>query len=159
MFEHVGAALLPTYFQLAWRLLKPGGVFLNHGIANTPRDLPPRGRSFSDTYVFPDGELVPISTTLRVAEEAGFEVRDVESLREHYALTLRHWVRRLEARHEEALQFVDEPTYRVWRLFMSGSAHGFSTGRLNIYQALLVKPGEGGQSSLPLMRADWYEGS
>ena len=156
MFEHVGAALLPPYFRLAWRLLKPGGVFLNHGIANTMADRPVRGPSFSDTYVFPDGELVPISATLRAAEGAGFEVRDVESLREHYALTLRHWVRRLEAHHEQALQCVDEPTYRVWRLFMSGSAYGFSVGRLNVYQALLVRPDERGQSGLPLTRADWY---
>ncbi len=156
MFEHVGAAMLPTYFSLAWRLLKPRGVFLNHGIANTFEERPRRGPSFSETYVFPDGELVPISVTLRAAEEAGFEVRDVESLREHYALTLRHWVRRLEERHEEALQYVDEPTYRVWRLFMSGSAHGFSTGRLNLYQALLVKPDENGRSGLPLTRVDWY---
>ena len=80
----------------------------------------------------------------------------MESLREHYALTLRHWVRRLEANHAKALEFVDEPTYRVWRLFMSGSAHGFTDGRLNVYQALLVKPGEGGSSGLPLTRADWY---
>jgi len=149
MFEHVGAALLPTYFARAWQLLKPGGVFLNHGIANTTTDRPRRSPSFSDTYVFPDGELVPISTTLRVAEEAGFEVRDVESLREHYALTLRHWVRRLEAHHEQALQFVDEPTYRVWRPFMSGSAHGFSVGRLNVYQALLVRPGGRGRNARP----------
>jgi len=157
MFEHVGAALLPTYFAQTWQLLKPGGVFVNHGIANTAADRPGRrSPSFSQTYVFPDGELVSISTTLRVAEESGFEVRDVESLREHYALTLRHWVRRLETHHERALQFVDEPTYRVWRLFMSGSAYGFSTGRLNLYQALLVKPGERGQSGLPLTRADWY---
>jgi cyclopropane-fatty-acyl-phospholipid synthase len=83
----------------------------------------------------------------------------VESLREHYALTLRHWVRRLEAHHGDALKYVDEPTYRVWRLFMSGSAHGFSRGRLNVYQALLVKPGDGGRSGLPLTRADWYADS
>ena len=158
MFEHVGAALLPAYFALARRLLKAGGVFLNHGIANTHKERPPRGPSFSQAYVFPDGELVPVSTTLRVADESGFEVRDVESLREHYALTLRHWVRRLEAHHDQALKFVDEPTYRVWRLFMSGSAHGFSVGRLNVYQALLVKPDERGQSGLPLTRADWYAG-
>ncbi len=156
MFEHVGAALLPDYFALAHRLLRPGGVFLNHGIANTFKESPRRGPSFSDTYVFPDGELVPISVSLRAAEEAGFEVRDVESLREHYAMTLRHWVRRLEANHERALQFVDEPTYRVWRLFMSGSADGFSKGRLNVYQALLVKPDGAGRSGLPLTRADWY---
>ena len=156
MFEHVGQALLPIYFAQAWQLLHPGGVFLNHGIARRATDPPPQGRTFSNTYVFPDGELVPISTTLDVAENTGFEVRDVESLREHYALTLRHWVRRLERHHDEARHFVDEPTYRVWRLFMSGSAHGFTVGRLNVYQALLLKPGPRGQSGLPLTRADMY---
>ena len=156
MFEHVGKALLPTYFRLAYALLEPGGVFLNHGIANTVADQPVNGPTFSDTYVFPDGELVPISTTARAAEEAGFEVRDVESLREHYALTLRHWVRRLEANYEQALADVDEPIYRVWRLFMSGSAHGFTVGRLNLYQTLLVKPDRDGHSGLPLTRAAWY---
>ncbi|OIO97632.1 MAG: cyclopropane-fatty-acyl-phospholipid synthase [Anaerolineae bacterium CG2_30_64_16] len=156
MFEHVGAAVLPAYFAQAWRLLKPGGAFLNHGIASRATDAPLHGPSFSDTYVFPDGELTPINITLHAAEGAGFEVRDVESLREHYALTLRHWVRRLEAEHDQALKFVDEPTYRVWRLFMSGSAHGFTTGRLNVYQALLVKPDARGRSGLPLTRDDWY---
>ena len=156
MFEHVGAALLPSYFAQAWQLLKPGGVFLNHGIASRATDRPQSGPSFSNAYVFPDGELTPISETLRAAEEAGFEVRDVESLREHYALTLRLWVQRLEAQHRQCLRFVDEPTYRVWRLFMSGSQHGFSTGRLNVYQALLVKPDHEGHSGLPLMRTDWY---
>ena len=155
MFEHVGEALLPVYFQQAWRLLRPGGAFLNHGIARRATDPLPKGPTFNDRYVFPDGELVPIHVTLRHAEEAGFEVRDVESLREHYALTLRHWVRRLEAHRQQALQVVDEPTYRVWRLFMSGSAYGFSRGRLNVYQALLVKPDDG-DSHLPLTRADWY---
>jgi len=159
MFEHVGAALLPAYFERARRLLRPGGVFLNHGIANRAGGKPQKGPSFSDTYVFPDGELVPINVTLRAAEGAGFEVRDVESLREHYALTLRHWVRRLEANHAEALRYVDEPTYRVWRLFMSGSAHGFTCGRLNVYQALLVRPDAQGRSGLPLQRGDWYNPS
>ncbi len=158
MFEHVGAALFPTYFRQAWRLLRPGGVFLNHGIASRATDTAPSGPSFSETYVFPDGELTPIHVTLQAAEEAGFEVRDVESLREHYALTLRHWVRRLEARHDAVLQYVDEPTYRVWRLFMAGSAHGFTSGRLNLYQTLLVKPDASGRSGLPLTRADWYTG-
>ena len=156
MFEHVGEAVLPTYFAHAWQLLKPGGVFLNHGIANTVTGPQTRGPSFSEAYVIPDGELTPISVTLRAAEASGFEVRDVESLREHYALTLRHWVRRLEGRHDQALHYVDEPTYRVWRLFMSGSAHGFTAGRLNLYQALLVRTNEQGKSGLPLTRADWY---
>jgi cyclopropane-fatty-acyl-phospholipid synthase len=155
MFEHVGEALLAAYFQQAWRLLRPGGAFLNHGIARRATDPLPKGTTFSDRYVFPDGELVPISVTLHHAEESGFEVRDVESLREHYALTLRQWVCRLEAHHQQALAVVDEPTYRVWRLFMSGSAYGFSAGRTNVYQALLIKP-EAGKSGLPLTRADWY---
>ncbi len=157
MFEHVGAAKLPSYFAQAWKLLRPGGVFLNHGIASRATDPLQGGPSFSEAYVFPDGELVPINVTLHAAEESGFEVRDVESLREHYALTLRHWVRNLEGHHAEALKFVDEPTYRVWRLFMAGSAYGFSTGRNNIYQALLVKPDGQGRSGLPWTRADWYE--
>jgi cyclopropane-fatty-acyl-phospholipid synthase len=156
MFEHVGEALLPEYFERARALLRPKGVFLNHGIARNA--LAPREgrRSFSNAYVFPDGELTPISATLRVAEACGFEVRDVESLREHYALTLRHWVRRLEANHVQALRYVKEPTYRVWRLFMSASAHGFASGQLNVYQTLLVKRGDRGESGLPLQRADWY---
>jgi len=155
MFEHVGEALLPTYFQQAWKLLRPGGTFLNHGIANTATGPHPKKPTFSNRYVFPDGELVPINISLHHAEEAGFEVRDVESLREHYALTLRNWVQRLEAHHDQALQFVDEPTYRVWRLFMSGSAYGFQIGRLNVYQSLLVKSIHG-KSNLPLTRTDWY---
>jgi cyclopropane-fatty-acyl-phospholipid synthase len=157
MFEHVGEAKLPAYFKQAFRLLKPGGLFLNHGITRRATDPPDPAGSFSDSYVFPDGELTPISTSLRVAEETGFEVRDVESLREHYAMTLRRWVENLEGHHEEALQYVDEPTYRVWRLFMSGSAYGFSHGRLNLHQALLAKPEAGGHVELPLTRADLYE--
>ncbi|MFA5867339.1 MAG: class I SAM-dependent methyltransferase [Actinomycetota bacterium] len=157
MFEHVGQALLPTYFDQAWRLLRPGGVFLNHGIANRVSEEQPKGarQTFINTYVFPDGELTNISTSLRAAEEAGFEVRDVESLREHYILTLRNWVRRLEAAHDQAVAVSDEVTYRIWRLFMSASAYGFRTGRINVYQTLLAKP-DNGSIGLPLRRSDWY---
>jgi cyclopropane-fatty-acyl-phospholipid synthase len=155
MFEHVGEVQLPLYFAGARRLLRPRGVFLNHGIAAPRSESDPRPPSFSERYVFPDGELQPIHTTLQAAAESGFEVRDVESLREHYALTLRHWIRRLEAHHDEAVRCTDEPTFRVWRLFMSGSAYGFATGRHNVYQALLVNS-ENGNSGLPLTREDWY---
>ena len=154
MFEHVGEALLPEYFAGVWRLLRPGGVFLNHGIARSVAHQP-RRPTFSDRYVFPDGELVPIHTALQAAESSGFEVRDVESLREHYVLTLRHWVRRLEARHEEARRLTDEVTYRIWRLYMAACAHRFRSGRYNLYQTLLSKP-QGGESGLPLTRGDWY---
>ncbi len=156
MFEHVGAAKLSEYFSHVQRMLRPGGAFLNHGIATRANKPRTHGPKFIEVYVFPDSELTPINQTLQAAEEAGFEVRDVESLREHYALTLRHWVRRLEAHHEQALKYVDEPTYRIWRLYMAGSAHGFSTGRLNIYQSLFAKPDEKGVSGMPLTRKDWY---
>jgi cyclopropane-fatty-acyl-phospholipid synthase len=131
MFEHVGKAKLPEYFARAWRLLRPGGVFLNQGIAYRPAQVVKRGPSwphlssptFINRYVFPDGELVPISTTLQAAEMSGFEVRDVESLREHYALTLQHWVRRLEAQHDAARRITSEVIYRIWRLYMAGAAY------------------------------------
>jgi cyclopropane-fatty-acyl-phospholipid synthase len=155
MFEHVGKARLSLYFEKAWKLLRPRGVFLNHGIAAPLAEEGHHPPTFSDRYVFPDGELQPIHTSLHAAAENGFEVRDVESLREHYALTLRHWVRRLEARHDEAVRFTDEPTYRVWRLFMSGSAYRFTSGVTNVFQTLLVKP-DRGKSGLPLTRNDWY---
>ena len=156
MFEHVGESRLPEYFERAWEVLHPGGVFLNHGIAQMVPMAPRKGPSFSEHYVFPDGELLPISMTLRIAEEKGFEVRDLESLREHYSLTLRHWIRRLEARREEARSVTDESTYRVWRLFMSGAAHQFESCETNVYQALFVKPHQG-KSGFPLTRNDWYQ--
>ncbi len=169
MFEHVGRKKLQVYFDQAYRLLKPGGLFLNHGIAGMylPRPGPVAGLiqrtlyakgSFIGHYVFPDGELEPINESLACAERAGFEVRDVESLREHYALTLRHWLRNLEQRREEALAIVDVPTYRVWRLFTAGCAYFFDTARLNVYQALLVKPDHSGKSHLPLTREYLYVG-
>jgi cyclopropane-fatty-acyl-phospholipid synthase len=165
MFEHVGAAKLPAYFAQAWSLLKPGGLFLNHGIASMqghrPGSNPLAGwlfgrNGFMDRYVFPDGELVDIHQTLRAAEGVGFEVRDVEALREHYALTLRHWMRRLEESHAEALRYVDEATYRVWRIYMAGSSYGFSSSRINVYQALLSKNEPHGVSHQPWTRAYQY---
>jgi cyclopropane-fatty-acyl-phospholipid synthase len=154
MFEHVGARLLPEYFSRAFRILKRGGEFLNHGIAYSATAARPTA-SFSDTYVFPDGELVPIHESLRAAEQSGFEVRDVESLREHYALTLRHWVRRLEEHAEEARRITGEKCYRIWRLYMAGSAQRFAAGRTNVYQALLARP-DTVRGGPPRTRADWY---
>jgi cyclopropane-fatty-acyl-phospholipid synthase len=155
MVEHVGEDMLSEYFRCAWRLLRPGGVFLNHGIAFSFSQRQFRGPSFFDRHVFPDGELVPLSVTLRAAEASGFEVRDIEGLREHYRLTLQHWLAGLEAQYERARALPDEVTYRVWRLYMAAAAHQFATGRTTIYQTLLSKP-RGGDSDLPLTRADWY---
>jgi cyclopropane-fatty-acyl-phospholipid synthase len=156
MIEHVGEAKLPEYFHKAFQLLKPGGVFLNHGITESMQREPATGPSFIDKYVFPDGELLPISTSLRVAEETGFEIRDVEGLREHYALTLRHWVKRLEANREKAIALTSPETYRIWRIYMAGSAYSFETGRIGLFQSLLVKSGRQAPP-LPLTRCDWYQ--
>ncbi len=98
---------------------------------------------------------MPLHTTIRTAESCGFEVRDVESLREHYARTLRHWGRRLESRCDEASRITSETVYRVWRIYMAACAHAFATGRVNLYQVLFSKP-EHGDANLPLTRADWY---
>lgn len=157
MAEHVGEKNLPLYFKKAYSVLKPGGVFLNHAIGDDVRNRRAAGDSFVQEYVFPDAELPPISRVLGAAEAAGFEVRDVENLREHYTLTLRHWVRRLEEAHDAALRFVNEPTYRIWRVYMAGSARGVDCARLAIYQTLLVKLDEKGHSPLPLTRRDWYD--
>jgi cyclopropane-fatty-acyl-phospholipid synthase len=155
MFELVGEEQLPTYFKQAWRLLRPGGIFLNHGIAGPSTTIALDESNFFGRYVFPDGEIVPISRVLQAAEMSDFEVRDVESLRDHYPLTLRHWVRRLEAHADEARNLTSDVTYRIWRLYMAAFAHGFEIGRITIYQTLLAKPDQG-DSRLPLTRADWY---
>jgi cyclopropane-fatty-acyl-phospholipid synthase len=111
---------------------------------------------FIDKYVFPDAKLVPLACVIRSAESVGFEVRDIESLREHYMMTLRAWVRGLERRKADAIELVGERTYRVWRLYMSAGAFGFRTGGLNIVQTLLAKPAANGKSNVPLTRDDIY---
>lgn len=184
MFEHAGARRLPECFAHAYRLMKPGGLFLNEGIARQPPIKPvssvalpacckpPRagrnlllGRTlqrllmgegqFAQRYAFPDGELLPVSFVNLAAEHAGFEVRDVENLREHYALTLRQWLRRLEARRNEVVAASDEATYCIWRLYMAASANSFERAMLSVKQTLLSKP-VGGNCHLPLTRADLY---
>ncbi|MBB6143829.1 cyclopropane-fatty-acyl-phospholipid synthase [Silvibacterium bohemicum] len=154
MFEHVGVKYLPRYFLTVHRLLKPGGVFLNHGIARS-YGSPPRKSSFIDKYVFPDARLATLSQTLQAAESAGFEVRDVENLREHYELTLRRWVDGLQRNADTLLRSVSEVTYRTWLLYMAGSAAAFRRADLGVYQLLLSRH-DRGRSGLPLTRDDWY---
>jgi cyclopropane-fatty-acyl-phospholipid synthase len=114
-----------------------------------------RSPSFIDKYVFPDGELVTLSDALRAAESAGFEVRDVENLREHYELTLRAWVEGLKKNSGALLKQVSEVTYRTWLLYMAGSAAAFRRGDIAVYQMLLSRP-DRGDSRLPLTREGWY---
>ena len=157
MVEHVGRSQLTTYFRSAMQALRPGGLFLNHGIAEqSSRRRGYRSSGFLARYVFPDGELLPVSTMNEFAERIGFEVRDVENLREHYARTLRDWVNNLERNREAAVAATDERTYRIWRLYMAGSAQGFRRGRMGVFQSLLSKPDAQGRTLLPATRRDLY---
>ncbi|GHD63905.1 cyclopropane-fatty-acyl-phospholipid synthase [Streptomyces mirabilis] len=158
MAEHVGAERYLEYAEVLYSLLKPGGRLLNHQIARPPR----RDESaydvdeFIDAYVFPDGELAPIGTTVTQLERAGFEVRDVESIREHYALTLRHWVTNLEAQWARAVALTGPGRARVWRLYMAASAVAFERNRIGVNQVLAIRtPEPSGASGMPLRARTW----
>lgn len=102
--------------------------------------------------MFPDGELQEVGSVVTAMQAEGFEVRDVESLREHYALTLRTWESNLEANWDEAERLVGPARARVWRLYIAGSAINFEEGRINIHQVLAVKPDGSGRSGMPATR-------
>lgn len=155
MFEHVGRSRMADYFGTAFRLLQPAGLFLNHAIANEMKG-DGKASGFMDAFIFPDGELLHISEALGGAEAAGFEVRDVENLREHYHRTLRAWVANLERNRDAAVAAAGEQSYRAWRLYMAGSAQGFHSGRMGLYQSLLAKPADGGRVDIPATRRDLY---
>src|SRR3954469_2219929 len=166
--EHVPENQQPAYFARAFHALEPGGLLLNYCEASTRapcrtnRVAERIGRwlwkrdQFIDKSVFPDAKLVPFASIVRSAESVGFEVRDVESLREHYMITLRAWLRGLEKRRADAIRLVGERTYRVWRLYMSAGAYGFRIGGINIVQTLLSKPAADGTAGVPLTREDLY---
>lgn len=169
MFEHVGGKRLPRYFAHVFGLMKPGGLFLNHGIGG--RVSPGRSArraarrllterlvgsaEFRRRYIFPTGGLVSVSEANLAAERAGFEVRDVENLREHYAQTLRHWTRNLEANREACIALEGEPRYRLRRIHMGVAAWQFAAGDLTLNQTLLARL-DGGRASVPWSRADLY---
>jgi cyclopropane-fatty-acyl-phospholipid synthase len=154
MFEHVGAARLDEYFTRLYALLRPGGRLLNHGIARRPGPHAAFARrGFIDRYVFPDGELHEVGSVVSRVQKAGFEARDVEGLREHYAQTLRYWVANLEANWDEAVRLVGPGRARVWRLYMAASAREFDAQRTHIFQVLAVKD-DNGRSDMP-WRPDW----
>ncbi|WP_027931869.1 SAM-dependent methyltransferase [Amycolatopsis thermoflava] len=156
MAEHVGASMLPVYARSLFELLRPEGRLLNHAISRHPA-VPPRNQktSFIDRYVFPDGELEPVSVMAGALEEAGFEVRDVEALREHYGRTLRAWVANLEANWDEAVRLSGAGRARVWRLYMAACALSFESGAIGVNQVLAVKPTARGGSGMPPVRTAW----
>jgi cyclopropane-fatty-acyl-phospholipid synthase len=158
MAEHVGRAQFPVYAARLHALLAPGGRLVNHAIASRPDD-PTDGtdaRSFVSRYVFPDGELQPLADHVDFLERAGFEVRDVEGLREHYALTCHAWVANLESRWEDAVRVVSPARARVWRLYLAGAALAFERRRVGVNQIVATKAaGEAGAAFWPLRRPDW----
>jgi cyclopropane-fatty-acyl-phospholipid synthase len=153
MFEHVGLSRLGEYFGDLFRLLRPEGRMLNHGISRSgPSGL--ARTSFINRYVFPDGELHEVGAVVSAAQAQHFEVRDVESLREHYARTLRKWVANLESGWDRAVDLVGASRARIWRLYMAGSAVNFEAARTSIHQVLAVKGGPNGESGMPQTRAE-----
>jgi cyclopropane-fatty-acyl-phospholipid synthase len=156
MAEHIGNKNLPVYFAKVHSCLRPGGAYLHHSITLRPNTPYPRWTPFARKYVFPNGELQTILHVLDSAAGAGFEIRDVESLREHYVLTLENWVRRLEANRSKALELADEVGYRIFRIYMAGATMGFRSEVYNLNQCLLARPLADGSSGLPLTRAEWY---
>ncbi|MGW2302915.1 class I SAM-dependent methyltransferase [Streptomyces sp. NPDC001809] len=159
MAEHVGAVRYREYADILYGLLKPGGRLLNHQISRRPEPdeeayaIDP----FIDAYVFPDGELAPMGRTLATLEDAGFEVRDVEAIREHYALTLRHWVANLEGEWDRAVRLTSPGRARIWRLYMAASAVSFERNRIGVNQFLAVKTPVSGRSGTALRPRVWNE--
>jgi cyclopropane-fatty-acyl-phospholipid synthase len=154
MFEHVGSARMMQYFETLRGLLRPEGRLLNHAISK-PGGTAISRRTFVGSYVFPDGELLDVAEVVGAMERTGFEVRDVESLREHYSRTLHHWVANLESRWDEAVPLVGSARANIWRLYMAASANGFDDGGLAVHQVLGVVPAAGGESGMPPTRAGW----
>jgi cyclopropane-fatty-acyl-phospholipid synthase len=151
MYEHIGRAELSHYASSVSRLLRPGGLFLNHGIARLASEQP-GPETFINRYIFPDGELHPVTEIQSAMRAAGLEVRDVESLREHYPLTLRRWIANLEADRDRAISIVGAERERAWWLYMIVSAVGFRDGDISVYQVLAARLG--GAHHLPLSRAE-----
>ncbi len=154
MFEHVGAGRISEYFETLRGLLGDEGRLLNHAISTVGGSQLGR-RSFVGRYVFPDAELVDVGQVVLAMESAGFEVRDVESLREHYERTLRAWIANLEAEWDRAVELVGPARARVWRLYMAGSANGFHDGGIGVHQVLGVVPDPEGASGMPLTRSGY----
>ncbi|MET9653187.1 cyclopropane-fatty-acyl-phospholipid synthase family protein [Streptomyces sp. NPDC006460] len=159
MAEHVGAVRYREYADTLYGLLKPGGRLLNHQISRRPEpdEAAYHVDEFIDAYVFPDGELAPMGRTLTLLEDAGFEVRDVEALREHYALTLRRWVANLESDWPRAVRSTSPGRARIWRLYMAASAVSFERNRIGVNQFLAVRTPGQGTSGVPLRPRVWDE--
>jgi cyclopropane-fatty-acyl-phospholipid synthase len=153
--EHIGKDELPGYFKFLYGRLRPEGRLLNHCITRPDNTGPANVKGgFINRYVFPDGELEGPGFLVSMVHDTGFEVRNVENLREHYAMTLAAWCANLDEHWDEAVAEVGEGTARVWRLYMAGSRLGFDRNQIQLHQILAVKLAADGTSGMPL-RPDW----
>lgn len=162
MSEHIGVANYPRYFGKINSLLRDRGIVLNHAIARRSKKskrsmtrIRPERRLLLK-YIFPGSELTPVGMTTDVLEQTGFEVQDVESWREHYALTTRHWCQRLSANKERAIELVGPERYRLWVAYLAGAAGGFEAGSIKLFQVLASKHATKGLSEMPPTRDDLY---
>ncbi|HEX7465787.1 MAG TPA: class I SAM-dependent methyltransferase, partial [Usitatibacter sp.] len=161
MFEHVGLRNLPVYFSTVRRLLKEGGLFLNHGITTSDtrnRAMGLGAGEFIDRYVFPRGELPHLHRAVLEMSEQNLEVHDVECLRTHYAKTLELWSANYERNVDAAVAASNQRTARIWRLYLAGCAYAFEQGWVSIYQVLGSKQTKPGRTSLSLTREWMYRG-
>jgi len=157
MSEHVGLVRLTEYARILMNQLRPGGRLLNHAIASV-RSIQPRSKptpSFITSYIFPDGEIFPLSATLNAMEQVGLEVRDSEALREHYELTLRTWVDNLREHWDEAVTLAGEARARTWLLYLAACALAFDHGNITVHQVLAVRQTPMGKSGMPATRDQW----
>jgi len=161
MYEHVGIPKLPAYFRAMFRALRPGGLFLNHGITSPPHGFQTTGGEFIFRQVFPGADLASLTQLQTEMEGTRFEILDVHSLRPHYALTLRQWFRRFRARRDEAARIVPERALRIWEVYLAGCSQAFDDNVLSIHQILAAKPDADGRSPIPLVRPEtlvWADG-
>ena len=149
MYEHVGLKNLDVYGATVAGLLRAGGLVLNHGISLL-HSTPSGSKSFISRFVFPDGELPPLANVAAALQHAGLEARDLESLREHYVLTLRGWLANLDGSRDRAIAEIGPERERIWRLYITASALGFEDGDITVYQLLAAR--RGAPHGLPLQR-------
>lgn len=151
--EHIGVRNYDDYFAFLGSRLKDGGRLLNHCITR-PNNAATDTGAFIDRYVFPDGELTGVGRITTAIQDNGLEVRHVENLREHYALTLAGWSRNLEEHWDECLDEVSIGRAKVWGIYMAGSRLSFERNEIELHHVLAVKAGADGNAKWPL-RPTW----